>query len=167
MEGTMKKILISGLMALSLPFMAIAEEQSAIAISAGGYDAFDSEDNAVEVGIEYRFAPSPNFYNLIPAVGASVTSDGAYWAYAGIRYDWSLSTNWLVTPHFALAAYENGAGVDLGYGLEFRTGLDIAYQLTDKSRLSLGYYHMSNADLGDDNPGADSIIVSYSYMLDQ
>ncbi|MBD3635098.1 MAG: acyloxyacyl hydrolase [Methylophaga sp.] len=161
----MKKILITGLLALSLPALAIAEEQSAVAFTAGGYDAFDSEDNATEIGVEYRFAPAADFYNIIPTIGASVTSDGAYWAYAGVRYDWSLSANWVLTPHFALAAYENGGGVDLGYGLEFRTGLDLAYQMTDRSRLSLGYYHMSNADLGDYNPGADSIIVSYSYTL--
>lgn len=163
----MKKILITGLLALSLPVMVVAEEQSAIAFTAGGYDAFDSEDNAAEIGLEYRFAPATGFFNLIPTIGASVSSDGAYWAYAGVRYDWSLSADWIVTPHFALAAYENGGGVDLGYGMEFRTGLDIAYQLTASSRLSLGYYHMSNADLGDDNPGADSIIVSYSYTLAQ
>lgn len=163
----MKKFLLAGLMACCLPAVAMAEEASAIAFSAGAYDAFDNEDNAAEIGLEYRFAPAADFYKLIPTLGASMTSDGAYWAYAGVRYDWSVSSHWILTPHFALAAYENGGGVDLGYGLEFRTGLDIAYQLTNNSRLSLGYYHMSNADLGDDNPGADSFLISYSYTLGQ
>lgn len=161
----MKKTLLFAL--LALPAFANAEEHSAIAFSAASYDAFDSDDHAAEIGIEYRFAPVETFYNLIPTIGASITADGAYWAYAGARYDWSFANNWVLTPHLAVAAYEDGGGADLGYGMEFRTGLDIGYQLTADSRLSLGYYHMSNADLGDDNPGADSVLMTYSISLDR
>lgn len=165
MDNIMKKTLLAAL--LTLPSLATAEDQSAMAFSVASYDAFDSDANAAEIGVEYRFAPVESIYNLIPTIGASITSDGAYWAYAGARYDWSFASNWVLTPHFAVAAYEDGGGADLGHGLEFRTGLDIAYQLTDESRLSLGYYHMSNADLGDENPGADSILMTYSVSLDQ
>lgn len=152
-----------------LPSLAIAEDQSAIAVSLGGYDILDTngiDSETVQVGIEYRFAPLPSFYDFIPTVGAEITFDGAYWLYTGVRYDWSFKPKWTLTPHFALAAYEAGGGYDLGHGLEFRFGADLGYQLTEKSRLALGYTHMSNAHLGDENPGADSVLLTYSRSLD-
>lgn len=154
---------------LFLPTISIAEEHSAIAVSVGGYDILDTnglDSETVQVGVEYRFAPLSSFYNLIPTLGAEITFDGAYWIYAGARYDWSFRPKWTLTPHFAPAAYEEGGGFDLGHGLEFRFGFDIGYQLTDESRLALGYTHISNANLGDENPGADSVLFTYSRSLD-
>ncbi len=161
----MKKVLLASLLALSLPQVCIAEDQAAIAFSAGAFGIFNS-DSTAEVGVEYRFAPLASVFNLIPTLGAAMHADGGYWAYAGLRYDFNLNPKWIVTPNFAVAGYEDGAGRDLGHGLEFRTGLDLAYQLTDRSRLGLGIYHMSNAELGKENPGAESIILTYSYTPD-
>ena len=126
-------------------------------------EVFENNESGAEIGIEYRFAPQASVLNLIPTLGLAITSDGNYWGYAGVRYDWVLSPKWTLTPHFAVAAYEEGGGLDLGHDIEFRTGLDLAYQLTTQSRLSLGFYHMSNADIGDDNPVSESLIVTYSY----
>ena len=159
----MKKTLVASLLALILPQVCIAEDQAAIAFSAGAFDAFDNEDNAVEFGVEYRFAPLASAFNLVPAMGISVNSDGGYWAHGGVRYDFRLNPAWILTPHFSVVGYEDGGGVDLGLGLQFRSGLDIAYQVSESSRIALGYYHMSNADLGKNNPGADSMLLTYSY----
>lgn len=150
------------LLALALPSISFAEQESQIALSAGAFEVFD-DNTAAEVGVEYRFAPQASAFNLIPTLGATLTSDGGYWGYAGVRYDFYLNPNWILTPHFAVAAYEQGGGVDLGYDIEFRTGAELAYQFSDKSRLGLGLYHLSNANLGENNPGAESLILSYSF----
>ena len=161
----MKKTLFIGLLAISsLPQIALAEPQSAMAISAGAFEVFDNEHTAAELGLEYRFAPAESAFNLIPTLGVAMNSDGGYWAYAGIRYDWELSPKWILTPNFAVAGYEDGGGADLGYGIEFRSGLDLAYQVSDDSRVSLGIYHLSNASIGDENPGAESLILTYSFI---
>lgn len=163
----MKKQLIT---AAILAFFAIspltyADHNHSLAFSVGAFEAFDNDESAAEIGVEYRFAPIESVFNLIPSIGLNLSEDGAYWASAGVRYDYALSQNWVITPNFALVGYENGAGLDLGLGLEFRTGLDVAYRLTNSSRLALGIYHMSNADLGEDNPGSESVILSYSFDL--
>lgn len=159
----MKKTFIGTVLALSLLSpLANAEQQSAMAFSAGAFEAFENDGRAAEIGIEYRFAPQESIFNLIPTLGLAMNSDGGYWGYAGIRYDWMLSPKWTLTPHLAIAAYEEGGGTDLGHDMEFRTGLDLGYQLTDSSRLALGIYHMSNADISDDNPGSESVIATYS-----
>lgn len=159
----MKKTLAAAVIAFSLPQLALAEQQPAIAFSTGAFEAFDSDESAAEIGVEYRFAPLESVLDLIPTLGLAMNSDGGYWAYAGVRYDWTLSPKWILTPNFAVAGYEDGGGMDLGHGLEFRTGLDLGYQLTDHSRLALGIYHMSNAYLGKENPGSESVIVTYSH----
>ena len=38
-----------------------------------------------------------------------------------------------------------GDGLDLGYGLEFRSQLEIAYRFDNRSRLGVAVSHMSNA----------------------
>jgi hypothetical protein len=163
MEDKMNKTLIAGLLAFSIPGLVMADHDAELAITAGAFEAFNSHNNAAEIGIEYRFAPLSSAFNLIPTLGLAMNSDGGYWAYAGVRYDWELSPKWTLTPNFAIAGYEDGAGLDLGYGMEFRTGLDLAYRLNENSRLALGIYHMSNADIADDNPGSESLIVTYSF----
>jgi len=160
-----KQLILAGILAFGLPPLTYADPNHSLAFSAGAFEAFDKDGKAAEIGVEYRFSPMESVFNLIPTVGLNINEDGAYWASAGVRYDYALSQNWVLTPNFALVGYEKGAGLDLGLGLEFRSGLDLAYKLTDNSRLALGIYHMSNADLGEDNPGSESVILSYSFDL--
>ena len=158
-----KQLFAAGILALAISPLSYADHQHTLAFSAGVFEAFENNDSAAEIGIEYRFAPQPSIFNLIPTLGLAMNSDGGYWGYAGVRYDWQISQKWILTPNFAIAAYEEGGGTDLGHDIEFRTGLDLGYQLTDTSRLALGIYHMSNADIADDNPGSESVIVTYSF----
>lgn len=159
----MKKTIVAGLLALSLPTLVMADHDAELAVYGGAFEAFKNDGSAAEIGIEYRFAPQASLFNLIPTLGIAMNSDGGYWGYAGVRYDWQLSPNWTLTPHLAIAAYEEGGGTNLGHDLEFRTGLDLAYHLSEDSKLALGIYHMSNADIGDENPGSESVIVTYSF----
>jgi lipid A 3-O-deacylase len=160
----MKKTLLTALLAASLfPQLSMADPQPTIAVYAGAFEAFENNGNrATELGIEYRFAAQPSLLNLIPTLGLAMTADGNYWGYVGVRYDWQLNPKWTLTPHLAVAAYEEGGGLDLGHDMEFRTGLDLGYQLSQRSRLALGIHHMSNAYIGDHNPGSESIILTYS-----
>jgi hypothetical protein len=156
------------LLASSLLFLSaatFAEESSALAVSVGAFDV-GKDETAAEIGLEYRFAPMQSAYNIIPVVGVSGTSDGSTWAYGGIRYDIDLGENWVLTPNFAASVYRQGGGKDLGHALEFRSGLEIAYKLNENSHLGLALYHMSNASIGDKNPGQESVILSYSFSPD-
>ena len=59
------------------------------------------------------------------------------------------------------ADYEDGDGKKLGNNLEFRTTLEISYELKNKNRIGLSIGHISNANIGDKNPGAEIISLSY------
>lgn len=139
----------------------VQAESPAIAISAGSFEVF--EDSTLELGIEYRFTEMESFFNIIPAVGVSANSDGGYWAHAGGRYDINLGEKWVLTPQLAVVGYEDGDGQDLGSGFLFRTGIELGYRIDTSSRVALTLYHMSNADLAKNNPGSESLMLSYSF----
>ena len=62
--------------------VSVQAESPAIAMSAGSFEVFES-NNSLELGVEYRFATQETFFNIIPAIGLSGNSDGGYWAHAG------------------------------------------------------------------------------------
>lgn len=132
------------------------------AFSVGLFDIGQSE-KATEAGVEYRFAPRRIWrFDLKQVVGFSGTDDGAFWAYAGFRWDVELNERWVLTPNAGTALYEQGDGKDLGHVIEFRTGLEIARRFANGHRLGLCLYHLSNASISHDNPGEESLVLSYS-----
>ncbi|MBO6784517.1 MAG: acyloxyacyl hydrolase, partial [Alphaproteobacteria bacterium] len=57
--------------------------------------------------------------------------------------------------------YADGNGKDLGHTIEFRSQLEIGYRFDDRSRLSFAVSHISNASLGDSNPGTEIATIYY------
>ncbi len=90
--------------------------------------------------------------------GLAGTDDGAYWAYAGTAYDW-LRGRWHVRPGFAVGLWERGDGKDLGGLVEFRSSIELAFEASERLRLGLLFYHLSNAGLYDRNPGSNSVVL--------
>lgn len=71
----------------------------------------------------------------------------------------------MLTPSFAVGAYEDGDGKDLGGTLEFRSAVELSYRLDDRARLGLAFDHISNASIYDDNPGTESLVLMYAIPL--
>ncbi len=133
----------------------------------GGIYNTANEDKPTELGLEYRFdafklAKLPAVMALKPAVGVAGTEDGNAWVYGGLRLDLKLGP-WVVTPQFAVSLYEQGDGRDLGGVVEFRSGLEVAYRFAAGPRIGVLFYHLSNADFYDFNPGSNSFVVTLSF----
>lgn len=154
--------LILCLLFLGLASQASAQGAEGWAFNLGAFDILDS-DKAGEVGLEYRFRPF-KLWNLefTPMVGVSATDSGSFWEYAGLRYDLEIASKWVLTPNFSVALYGHGDGKDLGGIVEFRSGLELAYQFDQGSRLGLSFYHLSNARIYRLNPGSESLVLVYS-----
>ena len=135
-----------------------------LVLQAGGYDVSQGDDSAALGAIEYRFRDQ--FNGLRPVVGFMATSDEATYAYAGAYWDLPLNTApFVITPGFQAGAYSQGNGKDLGYGIEFRSTIEAAYEFESGHRLGLGFSHLSNASLGSDNPGTETLQMVYSYPM--
>lgn len=92
-------------------------------------------------------------------------TDREFYLAGGILQDFYLMENIVLTPKFGLGIYAHNNGYDLGSPLEFSPTIQISYELDDRSRIGLRFVHISNADLGDENPGANAISILYSVPI--
>ena len=156
-------------------------------LSAQGYDVFgigiydvkfdgSSSNYATDIRFERRFnnalfdigPEEDNFFYLKPFVGIEVTTDSALYVLGGIYLEDNLGklltgnqNKWNFTPSFGLGYYDDGDGKKLGNKLEFRTTLEISYQLKNDDRIGISLGHISNANIGNKNPGVEIISLSY------
>ena len=112
------------------------------------------DNSLIEIGPE-----SENFFNLKPFLGFEGTSDSAKYLLAGIYLEDNLGTLFVgeeskynFIPSFGLGYYTPGSGKKLGHNLEFRTTLEVNYELNNLNRIGLSFGHISNANIGDKNP---------------
>ena len=98
--------------------------------------------------------------NLSPVTGAMITADNASYFYTGVQANYKIgSIN--VIPSFTPGYYHQGDGKDLGHVLEFKSEVKLSLDLLKDSKLGFSYNHLSNASLGDKNPGANSYMFNF------
>ena len=147
----------------------------------GIYDIkFDgSEKNqAADFRYEYRSDKSlldigpeeDNFFFLKPFFGVEFTNDSASYFLTGIYFEDNVGellegneSKFYFTPSFGAGIYDDGSGKKLGNDLQFRTSLEMSYELKNKNRIGISFSHISNANLGNKNPGVE--ILSFSYHI--
>jgi hypothetical protein len=142
---------------------ASADDPDFLTLSAGWFDMNRQKNDAIEGRLEYR--SDYKLWIFKPFGGVMGTDDGATYVYAGVLIDVFLGRRWVVTPSFAPGWYRRGGGLDLGHALEFRSQLEVAYRFDNRSRLGVSFGHMSNASIGDKNPGAESLMLNYSIPI--
>jgi hypothetical protein len=95
-----------------------------------------------------------------PITGGFITEKNAFYVYSGVQAEYELGFV-KITPSFAPGYYNYGNGKDLGYPLEFKTELQMSFDVTNSTHLGMSYNHISNASLGSKNPGANSYIFNF------
>ena len=154
---------------------------------AGGYDVFgigiydikfdgSQTNQASDLRYERRFdnaileigPESENFFYLKPFVGLETTTDSAVYILGGIYLEDNLGTlfvgedsSLVFTPSFGAGFYDDGDGKKLGNDIQFRTTFEFSYELKNKNRIGISFGHISNANLGDKNPGTEILSLSY------
>lgn len=128
----------------------------------GAAGAFDEEQEAY-FRLELRAAEK--FYFLRPFVGVEASAVGNTYLLAGLATDIFIGRRFVLTPNAAFGWFRDVDELDLGYGLQFRTGFELAYRFDDRSRLGLTFHHISNANLGDRNPGTEVAMIQYALPL--
>ena len=96
---------------------------------------------------------------LSPITGFMMTADSASYFYTGVQAEYKIGKLNL-TPSFSPGLYSVGDGKDLGYPLEFKSELQLSVDFFG-SRLGYSQSHLSNGDIGEKNPGADSYMFNF------
>ena len=129
----------------------------------GMFDFSDDGKRASLFGIEHR---SEDLYRdsflgkISPITGAMFTQENAVYLYTGIQAEYDLGPLNFI-PSFTPGLYEQGDGKDLGHLVEFKSEARFTLDLGESSNLGFSYNHISNASLGDKNPGANSYMFNY------
>tara|TARA_Y100000590_G_scaffold267000_1_gene299856 strand:- start:2345 stop:2893 length:549 start_codon:yes stop_codon:yes gene_type:complete len=130
----------------------------------GMFDFSDDKQRAAVLGLEHQndelFIKSTRGAIYSPITGGFVTANNAFYLYTGIQAEYKIGSL-IINPSFAPGYYGEGNGKDLGYPLEFKTELQLAFDLSDSTHLGMSYNHISNASLGDKNPGANSYMFNF------
>ena len=95
-----------------------------------------------------------------PITGAFITSKNAFYIYTGIQAEYQFGSL-AITPSFAPGYYNAGDGKALGYPLEFKSEIQMSYDLSNTTHFGMSYNHISNASLGTKNPGANSYMFNF------
>ena len=98
--------------------------------------------------------------NLSPITGAMITEANATYFYTGVQAQYKIGAI-DITPSFAPGYYNEGNGKDLGHALEFKSEVQLSLELPKQSKIGFSYNHLSNASLGDKNPGANSYMFNF------
>ena len=97
---------------------------------------------------------------LSPVSGALITADNASYIYTGVQAQYKIG-NINLTPSFTPGLYNEGDGKDLGHVVEFKSEVQFSLELFTDAELGFSYNHISNASLGDKNPGANSYMFNF------
>ena len=129
----------------------------------GNFDFSDDKQAATLVGFQHQnenLNRDTFLGNISPITGAFVTENSAIYIYTG--FEWNMNMGPLTfTPSFAPGLYHKGDGKDLGHVLEFKSEIQFSYGFSENSKIGVSYNHVSNASLGNKNPGANSYMFNF------
>ena len=129
----------------------------------GMFDFSDDGKRATLVGFQHQnenLNRDTFLGNLSPITGAMITADNATYFYTGIQAQYKIGSLNL-TPSFTPGYYNEGNGKDLGHALEFKSEVQLSLDLPKDSQFGFSYNHLSNASLGEKNPGANSYMFNF------
>jgi lipid A 3-O-deacylase len=130
----------------------------------GNFDFSDDKQSAYLVGFQHQdenLNRDTFLGNVSPITGGFLTENSAAYIYTGIEWNVDMGKKMIFTPSFAPGLYHQGDGKDLGHVLEFKSEVQLSYATSEKSSFGVSYNHVSNASLGDKNPGANSYMFNF------
>jgi len=132
-------------------------------IYSGMFDFSDDGKRSTLIGFQHQntdLNKDTFLGNLSPITGLLFTTDNAAYVYTGVQAQYSIGALNII-PSFTPGFYNQGDGKDLGHAIEFKSELQLSLDLPRDSQFGFSYNHLSNASLGDKNPGANSYMFNF------
>jgi len=129
----------------------------------GMFDFSDDGKRASLFGIQHQnenLSRESFLGTISPVTGFMITADNATYAYTGVQAEYKIGKLNII-PSFTPGLYGEGQGKDLGHIIEFKSELQLSLDIFSQSELGFSYNHISNASLGDKNPGANSYMFNF------
>ena len=129
----------------------------------GNFDFSDDKQAATLYGFQHQneSLERETFLGKVsPITGGFITENSAAYIYSGIEWNVEIGP-FDFTPSFAPGLYDKGDGKDLGHIIEFKSEVQLSYGLSESTSFGASYNHVSNASIGDKNPGANSYMFNF------
>ena len=129
----------------------------------GMFDYSDDGQKAILFGFQHEnenLVRDSFLGTISPVTGFMITENNAAYGYTGVQAFYNLG-QLNFTPSFTPGIYSQGDGKDLGHTIEFKTELQFSLDVFSNSELGFSYNHISNASLGEKNPGANSYMFNF------
>ena len=139
------------------------EKNTEFNVYSGMFDFSDHGKKSALLGLQHQnenLNRDTFLGNLSPITGVLITSDNAGYVYTGVQAQYKIGIL-NITPSFTPGLYHEGDGKDLGHMLEFKSEVQLSFDLSKNTELGFSYNHLSNASLGDKNPGANSYMFNF------
>ena len=139
------------------------ENDTELNVFAGMFDFSDDGQRASLLGVQHQ---NEELYResflgkLSPITGGFLTKKNAFYLYTGVQAEYALGFL-TITPSFAPGYYNEGGGKDLGFPIEFKSEVQMSFDISDSTHLGMSYNHISNASFGTKNPGANSYMFNF------
>ena len=167
----MKKIIILATFLFNILFITylfaeekiVNEQNTEINVYSGMFDFSDDGAKSTLFGFQHQ---NEELYRnsfigtLSPVSGGLITADNALYFYTGVQAEYDIGFLKL-TPSFTPGLYSQGDGKDLGHIIEFKSEVQLSMDLSKSSKFGMSYNHISNASLGEKNPGANSYMFNF------
>ena len=140
-----------------------SDQNTQFSIYTGMFDFSDHGKKSTLIGFQHQnenLNRDTFIGNLSPITGVFITGDNAGYIYTGIQAQYKIGVL-NITPSFMPGLYHEGDGKDLGHILEFKSEVQLSLDLSQSTEFGFSYNHLSNASLGDKNPGANSYMFNF------
>ena len=141
----------------------VSSNETELNFFTGMFDFSDDKQSSGLLGLQHQneeLFRNSFLGKLSPITGGFFTEKSAFYLYSGVQAEYELGFL-TITPSFAPGYYNYGNGKDLGYPLEFKSEVQMSFDLSDSSHLGISYNHISNASFGTKNPGANSYMFNF------
>tara|TARA_B100000029_G_scaffold252599_1_gene249541 strand:- start:255 stop:752 length:498 start_codon:yes stop_codon:yes gene_type:complete len=139
------------------------ENETELNFFTGMFDWSDHKQKSTTIGLQHQnedLFRNSFLGKISPITGGMLTDKNAFYLYTGIEANYGIGPL-KITPSFAPGYYNAGDGKDLGYPLEFKTEVQVSLDLSETTHIGVSYNHISNASLGNKNPGANSYMFNF------
>ena len=160
----LKKLILYSAILFTATNLALAEKNThQYNYFTGNFDFSDHKQSAKLVGFQHQnenLNRNTIIGNISPITGFFLSENSAVYIYTG--FEWNVDVGALTfTPSFSPGLYFKGDGKDLGHVIEFKSEVQFSYSFSENSTIGVSYNHISNASLGNKNPGANSYMFNF------
>jgi hypothetical protein len=134
---------------------------TSFAIATGQFGMRKEVPHALGLELQIR---TPWRWNLFrPIAGVLTSSGGDAYLYSGFVIEVDLPLGLQLSPGFAPGIALAKTDANLGSAIEFRSSVELSLLVGERMRVGLAFSHISNARLGDRNPGVEVLVLGISF----